>query len=153
MRSVGFDVHAGETVGLVGESGSGKSMTMLSVAGLVPNPPARISSGEVVFEGTDLLSLDEEGRRATRGSGIAMIFQDPMSSLNPLMRIGEQIIEGMPRSRHSQEPGGGTNTRGPVTGRNSRTSSSVTVIPSRVLRRNEATRDDRVWHWRCRQSC
>jgi len=95
VRDVGLDVHPGETVGLVGESGSGKSMTMLSVAGLVPSPPARVTSGTIVFEGTDLLSLGEEERRATRGSGIAMIFQDPMSSLNPLMRIGEQIVEGM----------------------------------------------------------
>lgn len=95
VRDVGFDVYPGETVGLVGESGSGKSITMLSVAGLVPSPPARIVSGQVTFEGTDLLSLGEEARRATRGSDIAMIFQDPMSSLNPLMRVGEQITEGM----------------------------------------------------------
>jgi oligopeptide/dipeptide ABC transporter ATP-binding protein len=95
VRDVGFDVAAGETVGLVGESGSGKSMTMLSVAGLVPSPPARVVSGQVNFEGKDLLSLGEDGRRATRGSDIAMIFQDPMSSLNPLMRIGDQIAEGV----------------------------------------------------------
>jgi oligopeptide/dipeptide ABC transporter ATP-binding protein len=93
--NVGFDVRSGETVGLVGESGSGKSMTMLSVAGLIPSPPARVTSGQILFEGTDLLTLDEEQRRQSRGSGIAMIFQDPMSSLNPLMRIGEQIVEGM----------------------------------------------------------
>ena len=95
VRGVSFDVGAGETVGLVGESGSGKSMTMLSVAGLVPNPPAHVASGEVIFEGTDLLSLDDQERRARRGSDIGMVFQDPMSSLNPLMRVGEQIAEGM----------------------------------------------------------
>jgi oligopeptide/dipeptide ABC transporter ATP-binding protein len=95
VMDVGFDVAPGETVGLVGESGSGKSMTMLSVAGLVPSPPARVASGQVIFEGKDLLSLGEDGRRATRGSDIAMIFQDPMSSLNPLMRVGDQIAEGI----------------------------------------------------------
>jgi peptide/nickel transport system ATP-binding protein len=95
VDNVGFDVAPGETVGLVGESGSGKSMTMLSVTGLLPEPTARVTSGRVLFEGLDLLRLDPEARRKTLGSKIAIVFQDPMSSLNPLMRVGEQIEEGM----------------------------------------------------------
>jgi oligopeptide/dipeptide ABC transporter ATP-binding protein len=95
VKEVSFDVRAGETVGFVGESGSGKSMTMLSLAGLLPQPAARVVSGQVLFEGRDLQSLDDEERRKSMGSDLAMVFQDPMATLNPLMRVGEQIEEGM----------------------------------------------------------
>lgn len=93
VSDVSFDVFAGETVGLVGESGCGKSMTMLSVMGLLPHPPARVATGEVVFEGTDLIQASEERRRAIRGADVAMVYQDPMTTLNPMMRIGAQISE------------------------------------------------------------
>lgn len=93
VSDVSFDVFAGETLGLVGESGCGKSMTMLSVMGLHPQPPARIVSGEVVLEGVDLIQASEERRRAVRGAELAMVYQDPMTSLNPLLRIGYQISE------------------------------------------------------------
>jgi oligopeptide/dipeptide ABC transporter ATP-binding protein len=90
---VSFDIFPGETVALVGESGCGKSMTMLSVMGLQPDPPAEIVAGQVTFDGVDLLQMPEEQRRLTRGAQLAMVYQDPMTSLNPLMRIGDQISE------------------------------------------------------------
>jgi oligopeptide transport system ATP-binding protein len=93
VRDVSFDVFPGETVALVGESGCGKSMTMLSVMGLHPQPPAEIVAGRVEFQGDDLLRLPEEKRRLTRGADLAMVYQDPMTSLNPLMRVGDQISE------------------------------------------------------------
>jgi oligopeptide/dipeptide ABC transporter ATP-binding protein len=93
VRGVDFEVLPGETVALVGESGCGKSMTMLSVMGLHPQPPAEIIAGEVRLEGRDLLTMSEEERRNVRGSQLAMVYQDPMTSLNPLMRIGRQIGE------------------------------------------------------------
>ena len=93
VRGVSFDVWPGETVALVGESGCGKSMTMLSVMGLHPQPVAEIVGGRVVLDGVDLLDLPEEKRRLIRGADLAMVYQDPMTSLNPLMRVGDQIAE------------------------------------------------------------
>ena len=90
---VSFDVDAGETVAIVGESGSGKSVTALSLMRLIPSPPGRIESGEVMFEGEDLLRLDDAGIRRIRGNRIAMIFQEPMSSLNPALTVGLQVAE------------------------------------------------------------
>jgi oligopeptide/dipeptide ABC transporter ATP-binding protein len=94
VRGVSFDLAAGEAVALVGESGSGKSMTALSVMGLLP-PGVRLSGGSVVVGGRDLAALDERERRAVRGAEVAMIYQDPMTSLNPLMRVGAQVVEGL----------------------------------------------------------
>src|ERR1700693_3795104 len=84
---VSFEVAAGETVAIVGESGSGKSVTALSLLRLIPSPPGRIEDGEVLFEGEDLLRLDDAGIRKIRGNRIAMIFQEPMSSLNPALTV------------------------------------------------------------------
>ncbi|MGE0421546.1 MAG: ABC transporter ATP-binding protein [Reyranellaceae bacterium] len=102
VDSVSFDVAAGETVAIVGESGSGKSVTALSILRLIPNPPGRIEKGEVIFDGVDLLKLDDPGIRAVRGDKIAMIFQEPMSSLNPALTIGRQI--GEPINLHRKVP-------------------------------------------------
>jgi peptide/nickel transport system ATP-binding protein len=93
VDDVSFTVRRGETLAIVGESGCGKSVSALSIMRLVPDPPGRIVGGSVVLEGLDLLSLDEAGMRAIRGNRISMIFQEPMTSLNPVMRIGDQITE------------------------------------------------------------
>jgi len=93
VDGISFTLKRGETLGIVGESGSGKSVTSLSIIRLIPVPPGRIASGEIVFDGVDLLSLKEEEIRKVRGRRIAMIFQDPMTSLNPFMKISRQIME------------------------------------------------------------
>ena len=93
VRGVSFSLEKGETLGIVGESGSGKSVTCLSLMGLVPQPPGRIEGGSAVFAGVDLLHGPTRAVRAIRGRRLAMIFQDPMSSLNPYLRISEQLIE------------------------------------------------------------
>ena len=90
---VSFTVHAGEVVGLVGESGSGKTLTALSILRLVPSPPARIVGGRILFGDVDLLALPEGALRYVRGRAIAIVFQEPMTSLNPVLTIGEQIAE------------------------------------------------------------
>ena len=95
VNNVSFYVNRGETLGIVGESGSGKSVTSLSVMRLIPNPPGRISGGEVIFDGQDLLKMSEEEMRDLRGNRIAMIFQDPMTSLNPVLTVGQQITESL----------------------------------------------------------
>lgn len=93
VRNVSFDVYPGETVGLVGESGSGKSVTNLALMGLVPKPPGRIDGGTVLYGGQDLLQSTERQMQSIRGRKIAMIFQDPMTALNPLMTVGQQLTE------------------------------------------------------------
>jgi len=95
VRDVSFSVSPGEVLGIVGESGSGKSATMLSVMGLIPNPPGRIVGGEVLFEGRDLLTLSSDELRRVRGSEIGMIFQEPLTSLNPVFTIGDQLDEAI----------------------------------------------------------
>lgn len=94
VDGVSFALHAGEALGVVGESGSGKSMTALSVLRLLPEPPARVT-GEVLFNGRDLMRLPKKDMPAIRGKDIGMIFQEPMSSLNPLITIGDQIDEAI----------------------------------------------------------
>ena len=91
VNNVSFDVPMGKTVGLVGESGSGKSVTSLAVMGLIPNPPGKITGGQILFEGKDLVNISENEMRKIRGNEIAMIFQEPMTSLNPVFRVGDQI--------------------------------------------------------------
>ena len=93
IEAVNFDVAPGEILGIVGESGSGKSVTALAIMGLLPRPPARVAAGRVMFEGADLLTLSERRLRRLRGPGIGMVFQEPMSSLNPVFTIGDQIGE------------------------------------------------------------
>src|SRR5450759_2887369 len=97
VDGVSFALEPGRTLGLVGESGCGKSVTALSIMGLVPHPPGRISGGEILFEGVDLLKLDADKLRELRGGRMSMIFQEPMSSLNPAFSVGEQIVEGILR--------------------------------------------------------
>src|SRR5829696_4817809 len=93
VDNVSFQLKRGETLGIVGESGSGKSVTNLSIIRLIPSPPGKIVSGEVFFNGADLMSLSNDAIRKIRGRRIAMIFQDPMTSLNPFMKISKQLME------------------------------------------------------------
>lgn len=91
LKGVSLQVPAGAQVALVGESGSGKSVTMKSVMGLLPRPAARVTAGRIVFDGRDLLRLPERERLALRGTAMSMVFQDPMSSLNPVFTVGDQL--------------------------------------------------------------
>jgi oligopeptide/dipeptide ABC transporter ATP-binding protein len=95
VDGVSWDIQEGETVALVGESGCGKSVSALSVMRLVAEPAGRVESGEVIYKGRDLLKLSEEEMRAVRGREIAMVFQEPMTSLNPVLTIGRQLTEGL----------------------------------------------------------
>jgi peptide/nickel transport system ATP-binding protein len=99
VDGVSFSIEPGRTLGIVGESGCGKSVTALSIMGLVPQPPGRVAGGEILFEGRDLLRLSGEEMRGLRGDRLGMIFQEPMSSLNPAFTIGEQIAEVLLRHR------------------------------------------------------
>jgi oligopeptide transport system ATP-binding protein len=100
VNGVSFHLDGGETLAIVGESGSGKSVTMLSVMRLIPQPPGRIVSGQVLLDGRDILALDDEEMRRIRGSRLAMIFQEPVSSLNPVFSIGEQLGEAIGAHQH-----------------------------------------------------
>ena len=100
VDGVTLSVRPGETLGLVGESGCGKTVTALSILRLIPNPPGRIVGGTICFEGRDLLRLPEEEMRSIRGCAISMIFQEPMTSLNPVFTVGEQVAEGI---RHHEK--------------------------------------------------
>ena len=95
VNGVSYDLKEKETLGVVGESGSGKSVHALSMLGLIPQPPGKIEEGEVIFQGRDLLTLSREQIRLVRGAEIAMIFQDPMTSLNPVLSIGTQLTESL----------------------------------------------------------
>jgi oligopeptide transport system ATP-binding protein len=93
VDGISYQLEKGETLGIVGESGSGKSASSLALLGLLPTPPARITAGSVMFKGQDLLRLNERQRSKIRGNRIAMIFQDPMTSLNPFLTVAEQLME------------------------------------------------------------
>ncbi|MBP7263030.1 MAG: ABC transporter ATP-binding protein [Spirochaetia bacterium] len=93
VDGVSFDLRKGETLGIVGESGSGKSVTNLAIMKLIPTPPGRIAGGQVIFDGKDLIPMNDNEIRQIRGNKISMIFQDPMTSLNPFLRISTQMVE------------------------------------------------------------
>lgn len=103
VNGVSFYVEEGETLGIVGESGCGKSVSVLSVMRLIPQPPGKIVDGEVLFDGRDLLKVNEDEIRSVRGNKIAMIFQDPMTSLNPVLTIGRQIGEALELHLHMKK--------------------------------------------------
>ncbi len=100
VNGISYEVRAGETVAIVGESGSGKSVGVMSLIRLIPQPPGKVVDGEVWFDGQDLLKLNEDQLREVRGNRIAMIFQDPMTSLNPVLTVGRQITESLELHLH-----------------------------------------------------
>jgi oligopeptide/dipeptide ABC transporter ATP-binding protein len=106
VDGISYTVEAGETVAIVGESGSGKSVEALSIMRLIPNPPGRIVSGEVLFDGRDLRKLPEEEMRDVRGRDIGMVFQEPMTSLNPVLTIGRQITETLEQHQGASREAG-----------------------------------------------
>ncbi len=95
VNGISYSIGQGETLGIVGESGCGKSVSVLSIMRLIPQPPGKIVDGEVIFEGQDLMKVSEDEIRRVRGNKIAMIFQDPMTSLNPVLTIGQQVGEAL----------------------------------------------------------
>ena len=100
VRKISFDVGKKETVAIVGESGCGKSVTANSIMQLLPMPPAFYKGGEILFNGQDIVKKTEQEMQKIRGNQISMVFQDPMTSLNPTMRIGKQIVEGLVKHQH-----------------------------------------------------
>jgi ABC-type dipeptide/oligopeptide/nickel transport system ATPase component len=101
VDGISYTVDQGETVAIVGESGSGKSVSALSILRLIPDPPGRITRGEVLFAGRDLMKLPDAQMREVRGGDIGMIFQEPMTSLNPVLTIGRQITETLEQHRRA----------------------------------------------------
>jgi ABC-type dipeptide/oligopeptide/nickel transport system ATPase component len=95
VDGISYDVYPGEMLGIVGESGSGKSVSTMSILGLIPQPPGKIVSGEAIFKGRDLLKLNRKELRHVRGNEMAIIFQDPMTSLNPVLTVGFPLSEAL----------------------------------------------------------
>jgi oligopeptide/dipeptide ABC transporter ATP-binding protein len=110
VDGVSYDLFPGETLGIVGESGSGKSVSTMSILGLIPQPPGRIVRGEALFKGTDLIKLSKKALRRIRGNEMAMVFQDPMTSLNPVLKIGFQIAEAI-KTHHPDQSKAATRKR------------------------------------------
>lgn len=106
IRGVSFDIKRGETLGMVGESGSGKSVTSREIMRLIATPPARIDSGEILFEGRDILKMSDDELRSIRGNRISMIFQEPMTSLNPRLHLRRSDHGGHPPAQGRQQEGG-----------------------------------------------
>src|ERR1043166_7184364 len=112
VDGISYTVDPGETVAIVGESGSGKSVSALSVMRLIPDPPGRVTAGEVWFGGRDLMTLSEEEMRRIRGGEIGMVFQEPMTSLNPVLTIGRQITETIEQHRRREAAAAGRGAAG-----------------------------------------
>jgi len=144
VDGVSFQLEKGETLGIVGESGSGKSVTCMSMLGLIPQPPGRIEKGTANFDGTDLLHCSQKELQTIRGRRIAMIFQDPMTSLNPYLRIEDQLIEpllihGLADKVSAKKTGARDARRRRHSGRRQPNA----WLSARILRRNAPARDDR----------
>jgi oligopeptide/dipeptide ABC transporter ATP-binding protein len=103
VDGISYDVFPGETLGIVGESGSGKSVSTMSILGLIPQPPGRIASGTAIFKGKDLIKMKKRELRRFRGDELAMVFQDPMTSLNPVLKVGDQLGEAI-KTHYPKEP-------------------------------------------------
>src|SRR5438132_10297190 len=103
VDGISYDVFPGEILGIVGESGSGKSVSTMALLGLIPTPPGRIASGTATFKGKDLLKMKREEIQHFRGDEVAMVFQDPMTSLNPVLKVGYQLAEAI-KTHYPKEP-------------------------------------------------
>src|SRR5438874_10751809 len=110
VDGITYDVFPGETLGIVGESGSGKSVSTMALLGLIPQPPGRVVSGTAMFKGVDLLKMKKRELRRFRGDEVAMVFQDPMTSLNPVLKIGYQLAEAI-KTHYPKEPDGKVDAR------------------------------------------
>ena len=141
VRGTSFEVRTGETLGIVGESGSGKSVTAQALLGLVPGADV---TGHAWFEGHDLLAMNDTQLREIRGQRISMVFQDPLTSLHPLYRLGWQLTEADARARHGQPRGGQPpGRRAARHGRHPPARRAPGRLPAPVLRRDAPARDDR----------
>ena len=147
VDGISYDLNEGEIIGIVGESGCGKTVSALSIMRLVASPPGKIVGGEVIFDGQDLLKLSGAQMRRVRGNNISMIFQEPMTSLNPVLTVGRQLTETLQLHMGMNKPdsqkrarelarSGGNPGRGPP----------PRVLPPPAQRRNEPARDDRDGH-------
>ena len=144
VDGVSFSLAPGETLGIVGESGCGKTVTSLSIMRLVPSPPGRIAGGEIRFDGRNLLDLPEAEMRAVRGERISMIFQEPMTSLNPVLTVGEQIVEAIRLHRAVPAAAGARpRARDAAAGRIPSPETPARRVSAPALRRHAPARDDR----------
>ena len=144
VNGVSFQVDEGETLGLVGESGCGKSVTSLAVMRLLPSPAGHVEGGRVRLDGTELLDLTEAEMRDLRGREVAMIFQDPMTSLNPVLTIQEQMVETIrAHTQMTADAGHGPRRRAARHGGHPAPRDAPQGLPPRVQRRHAAARDDR----------
>jgi dipeptide transport system ATP-binding protein len=144
VRGVSFELETGEVLAIVGESGCGKSVTAQSIMRLIPEPPGKITAGSIVFKGDEILSLSERKMRSIRGNTISMVFQDPMTSLNPVLNVRTQINECLRQHQAMSRAGGrspGHRTVKP--GRDTGSGGATEAIPSRVERWVTAKGDDR----------
>ena len=144
VDGISYTVEPGETVAIVGESGSGKSVSALSVLRLIPDPPGRITDGEILFAGRDIMQLSDAEMREIRGGDIGMVFQEPMTSLNPVLTIGRQITETLEQHR-GMDRDGGAQARGRTarSGRHRRCAAATEAVSASALGRHAPARHDR----------
>ena len=143
VRGVNFNLYKGETLAIVGESGSGKSVTAQTLMKLIPMPPSKIKGGQILFEGTDIVSKTEKEMEKIRGKEISMIFQDPMTSLNPTMRVGKQIMEVLIKHQEYVKIRGERKSHGIIEiGRDSYARKTSEPISARIFRWDETASDD-----------
>ncbi len=146
VNDVSYTLEEGETLGVVGESGSGKSVHVLAMCGLIARPPGRIVSGEVLFRGRDLLRLSERELRDIRGGEIGFVFQDPMTSLNPVLTVERQLVEILRRHRSlDTRQARGPGDRASGDGAHSRCGPAHRPVSASVLGRHAPARHDRDW--------
>ena len=145
VTGVNYDLFPGEILGVIGESGAGKSVSVMTMLDLIPKPPGRVVSGEAIFKGRDLLTMSKRELRDVRGGDIAMIFQDPMTSLNPVLKVGTQIAEAVlahnPKASDDDARNRAVELLALVGVPNPE--QRCRPVPARVLRRHASARDDR----------